>query len=218
MENYPSNSKVKVQTEGTQAKETAAPVKNIERIVTTEVTRRKKPLGRKFLETFGGGDAQGVGSYILQDVLLPAAKDMVADAVSQGIEKMLFGEARGGGGRPRAGIARKAANSTYTSYNKFAVNPAHRRDPREVSRRARASHDFDEIILDSRAEAQGVLDQMIMLLNDYDEVTVADLYEMVGTTGSFTDQKWGWTDLRGATVHRVRDGYLLDLPRTEEID
>lgn len=215
MEKYPSNSKNKVQTEGTEAK----PEKKVERVATGSVTRRKKPLGRRFSETFGGGDAQGVLAYIAQDVLLPAAKDMVADAVSQGIEKMLFGDARG---RSRTSTSRSSggSNSNYVSYNRYSVNPGHRREEprREMSRRAKATHDFDEIILDSRAEAQGVLDQLFTLVDDYDVATVADLYEMVGQTGSFTDEKWGWVDVRGASVTRVKGGYLLDLPRPEPID
>lgn len=224
MEKYPSNSHNKVQTEGTKTVkrvETTTevkPEKKIERVTTGTVIQRKKPLGKRFAETFGGGDAQGVASYILQDVLLPAAKDMVADAVSQGIEKMLFGEARGGG-RSRLNNTRKSA-STYTSYNKFAVNPGHRREvenPKPMSRRAKATHDFDEIILASRAEAQQVLEQMVTLVDEYEEATVADLYEMVGMTSDFTDNNWGWSSLRGSSVSRVRDGWLLDLPQPEVI-
>lgn len=222
MENYPSNSKTKVQTEGTtEAIEAKKPVKKIERVVTGEVTHRKKPLGKKFLEAFGGGDAQSVFAYIAQDVLLPAAKDMVADAVSQGIEKMLFGETRGAA-RPRVGAGRPAkGGSGYTSYNRYAVNPGHRREEpprREMSRRAKASHDFGEILIPSRAEAQSVLDQMYTLIDDYDVVTVADLYEMVGETGSFTDEKWGWFDIRGTTISRTNGGYSLNLAAPEIID
>lgn len=225
MENYPSNSRSKVQTEGTKTVkkvETTTevkPEKKIERVTTGAVIQRKKPLGKRFAETFGGGDAQGVASYILQDVLLPAAKDMVADAVSQGIEKMLFGDARGGG-RSRLNNTRTSATK-YTSYNKFAVNPGHRREvenPKPMSRRARATHDFDEIILASRAESQQVLEQMVTLVDEYDVATVADLYEMVGMTSSFTDNNWGWTSLRGSSVSRVRDGWLLDLPQPEVVE
>jgi len=44
-------------------------------------------------------------------------------------------------------------------------------------------------------------------------VTVADLYELTGIASSHTDNKWGWTELRGARAVRTRDGhFLLDLP------
>lgn len=217
MESYPSNSQKKIETKGDSETPGTKTEKKVERVVTGEVIRRKKPLGKRFGEVFGGGDAQSVASYVVADVLLPAAKDMIADAVSQGIEKMLFGEARGGG-RSRVNNQRKPASS-YTSYNKFSGgHPANSRDraePRSMSDRARSTHDFDEIILDSRAEAQGVLENMFSLIDDYDVATVADLYELVGTTGSFTDERWGWTDMRGCTVSRIKGGYLLDLTKPE---
>jgi hypothetical protein len=81
-----------------------------------------------------------------------------------------------------------------------------------MSRMARSRHDFDEIVLQSRTEAEEVIDRLFDLVSRYDTATVADLYELVGIQGSHTDHKWGWTDLRGADVSRTRDGYLLDLP------
>jgi uncharacterized protein YerC len=87
-----------------------------------------------------------------------------------------------------------------------------------MSRQARATHNFDEVILPTRREAEEVLDFLHDLLTRYETVSVSDLYELVGETGNFTDEKWGWTDLAGASVSRVRDGYLLNLPRPVPID
>lgn len=213
MENYPSNSQ-KAKSEGDSK---AVREKKIEQITVGTVTRRKRPLGKRFTETFGGGDAQGVMVYILQDVLMPAAKDMISDAVSQGVEKMLFGEARGPSRRPGS----NSRGGGYTSYNRYSVNPGHRREPeprREMSRGARASHNFDEIILDSRAEADEVLSNLFASVEEYGTATVSDLYSMVGQTGSFQDERWGWDDMRGSSIARVKGGYLLDLPKPIYID
>lgn len=78
-------------------------------------------------------------------------------------------------------------------------------------------HDFSDIILASRADAEEVLDRLRDLVSQYDVATVNDLYDLVGLTGEFTDDKWGWTDLRTASVRVVRGGYLLNLPRTQPI-
>jgi hypothetical protein len=72
--------------------------------------------------------------------------------------------------------------------------------------------------LATRVEAEEVIDRLFDVVSRYETATVADLYEMVGVTGNYTDDKWGWTDLRGASVQRVRNGYLLDLPRPEPLD
>lgn len=215
-DNYPSNSK-SVQPKPVAAKAEPKVEKKIEKITVNSVVRRKKPLGKRMGEMLGGGDAQSVGSYIVTDVLLPAAKDMVADAVSQGIEKMLFGESRGARARP-SGNRGTGGASSHVSYNRYAVNPGHRPEPRAMSPKAKANHDFDEIILSTRAEAEEVLDNLFTLVSDYDAATVSDLYGMVGQTGSYTDEKWGWSDLRGSSISRVKGGYLLDLPRPSFID
>lgn len=194
--------------------------KKVEKITQSEAVRRKKPLGKRFTQTFIGGDAKSVWAFVTLDVLLPAAKDMFADAVSQGVERMIFGEARSTSRR----TGRRPQDS-YISYNKYSpgggarrLGPPDERSRDVMSRRARATHDFDEIILATRVEADEVLDRLYDLVSKYESATVADLYDLVGISGSYTDDKYGWVDLRGAGVHRVRHGYLLDLPKPEPLD
>lgn len=187
--------------------------KNIAKVVTGPVVKQPKPLGRRFLDTFFGGDAQGVVAYVIKDVLVPAAKDMIADAVSTGIERLIFGEVRSSG--RRSGF-RSTSSGGYVSYNRFSSGTVGRdENPRDISRNARSSHNFDEIILASRAEAQEVISRLFDLVSQYEAATVSDLYELVGVSGNYTDEKWGWTDIRGAGVTRVRNGWLLDLPKPE---
>lgn len=195
--------------------------KNIEKIVAGVVVRRKKPLGKRFSEMFFGGDTQGVVNYILMDILLPAAKDTIADAVSQGIERMLFGDNRSPNRRP--GTSRRSRPDSYVSYNKYSSPtspPWHtpRDERRPLSRRARATHSFDEIILNSRIEAEEVLDKMFELISKYNSASVADLYELVGEESSHTDNQYGWEDMTGARVSRTRGGYLLELPKPEPLE
>lgn len=193
--------------------------KKIERVTNGEVVRRKKTLGKRFTETlFGGADAKSVFSYITLDVMVPAAKDTIADMTSLGMEKLLFGETRSSS-RRRGGYSGPNGRVNYNQISSNNRPPWDRKDPRrDVSRRGRASHDFDEIILETRGEAEEVIDRLFDLISRYEVASVADLYELTGITGNYTDNKWGWTDIRGAGVSRVRNGYLLDLPRPEPID
>jgi hypothetical protein len=208
VEELPGNSR--------KARETPQEDKKIEKVVTGEVSRRKKPLGKRFAETMFGTDGKGVVQYIVLDILIPATKDLIADVVTQGIERSLFGEARSSsrrtGSRPTSSIG-------HVNYSRYSASPlAGRRDePRELSRRARSTHEFDEITLATRTEAEEVLNRMDQLIEKYETVSVADLYELLGVTSSYTDEKWGWVDLRDASIRRVRDGYLLDLPKPESL-
>lgn len=74
-------------------------------------------------------------------------------------------------------------------------------------------YDYDDIILESRGEAEDVLERMDELIATYQLVSVADFYDLVGVSGNYTDNKYGWTDIRNASVIRVRDGYMIKLPK-----
>lgn len=55
------------------------------------------------------------------------------------------------------------------------------------------------------------------LMRKYETVSVADLYELLGLDFNYTDEKWGWVNLDDAGIRRVRNGYLLDLPKPESL-
>jgi hypothetical protein len=215
MDDYPSNSRFEKEVKVEEIKENP---KKVEKLVEGKVIRRKKPLGKKFAEVFIGGDSRSVGSYILYDILIPATKDTLADMMSQGVERMLFGEVRSTSRRP---YQRRNQNG-YVSYNQVSRRQPpweqQRHEPRVPSRKARATHDFDEIVLDSRTEAEEVIDRLFDLVSQYESATVKDFYELVGVPTNYTDDKWGWSDIRGAGVTRVRNGYLIDLPKPEPLD
>lgn len=219
--NYPPNSKIKKETVvETKKVETSEKPKLKPLFPDEQVIHRKKGLGKKIAETFTGDDAQSVGEYVLFDVIIPAAKTMISDAVGQGVERMLFGETR----RPRSSAG--AGRTNYTNYNRFSPSsgsPGRAFEPdgpagRGLSKRARTTHDFGEVILPDRGKAEVVLERMGDTLDMYGLVTVTDFYDLVQITASYTDDKWGWYDLRGARVIRERAGYLIDLPQPQPID
>lgn len=188
----------------------------VEKIISGEAVQRKKPLGRKIIENFTGEDAQSAGSYVVFDVLIPAMKNMISDAISQGVEHIFFGESRR--------RSSSSGNDRYTSYNRMHSSSSgsstsySRNGQREISKRARTVHDFREVVIESRGEADEVIDTLGEIIEQFGQATVTDLYDLVGITGSFADGKWGWTDLRAASIRHVREGYLLDLPKTIPLD
>lgn len=184
--------------------------KIVDKVITGKVIERKKPLGQKIKDTFIGENMHNVGRFVLFDVLVPAAKSMIVDAMSKGTERAFYGETRRNN--------TSGSRSNYTPYNQMSPTSRRPEQRRDISYRARATHDFNEIVLETRGEAEEVIDQLNNLLDDYQVVTVSELYDTVGITGDFTDDKWGWTDLRTAHITRVREGYLLNMPRTEPVN
>ena len=56
------------------------------------------------------------------------------------------------------------------------------------------------------------------LMHHYKVVSVADFYDLCGITGNYTDNKYGWEDIRSATISHTRDGYIIKLPRAVPLD
>lgn len=226
-ESFPSNSKSKKVERVTVGDVKQVQTKKVEKVVVGAVKQQKKGLGKKMAELLLEDDTKSVGSYIFHDVLIPAGKSMICDIVGWGgfAEMMLFGDRRGS---RNSNNIRRDGNRTIVNYGSYSNNSSIRqtprgdvRDPRQqrdLSRVSRSRHDFGEIVLETRGEAEDVLALLADLVVEYEIATVSDLYDAVGITPNFTDEKYGWVDLRGASVSRVRNGYLLNLPRPQPID
>ena len=187
------------------------PEKKVTQITKGVVKKQKKSLGKKFLETFLGDDIESVSAYLIHDVIVPAAKNMMSDTVSNGVEMLLFGQVRGS-------RTARSKNKSYVSYGNMYQDRPQAQSKKTQAPRNRARHNFDDIILEGRGEAEEVLSCLVDLCEDYGEATVADLYDLVGMTSNFTDNKYGWDNLSQATIQRVRDGYLIGLPKTIVLD
>jgi hypothetical protein len=184
------------------------PEKKIEKVIKGTAKTKKKTEISKFKDVFIAEDAKNVKSYIVMDVLIPAAKKAVSDIVTNGIDMILYGEARG--------KDRRRDSGSRVSYTKYYERDRDRDYDRRRERRS--VYDYDDIILDTRREAEDVLNRMDDLIDAYGMVSVADLYDLVGVTGNYTDNKYGWTNLRNAEVRRTRDGYLIKLPKALPFD
>lgn len=194
--------------------------KKIESVLTNMAAKKKKSLFKRFADVIIGGDSKSVVHYVMAEVVVPQLKDLLAEATSGGIEKMIYGDARRPG--PRYG-GRPAGPTNYTKYTFRGTNPigSATRDPRDRPPNPAAlprQFDYDEILLQTRVEAETVLERMYDLVQNYESASIHDLKTLVGWSPSYTDQKWGWMDLQGSLIRRVRDGYMLEFPRPVALD
>lgn len=204
MENYKPNSH-----KSKEEQQEALAERKVEKVIKGSAKTKKRSDVKKFADVFISEDAGNVKSYILMDVLIPAIKKAISDIVTNGIDMMLYGE---------AGRSKKKSPASKISYRSYYESDNDRR--RDYSSiRTRSTYEYDDIVLDNRGEAESVLSTMDELVETYGMVSVADLYELVGIQGSYTDNKYGWTkNIRNASVVRVRDGYLLKLPKALPFD
>ena len=175
--------------------------KKVKKVISGTAKSKKKNEIQKFADVFISEDVNNVKSYILLDVLIPAIKKAVSDIVTNGIDMLLYGESE---------KTKKNSTSSKISYRNYYENDQKRS---YNSSAVKSGYSYDNIILDNRGEAEEVLARMDELVAAYGIVSVADLYDLVGVTGRYTDNKYGWTDIRSATIVRTRDGYLIKLPK-----
>lgn len=186
-----------------QAKEAAEERKKIEKVVSGPVKSKKKSDIQKVADVFISEDVHNVKSYILLDVLVPAIKKAISDIVTNGIDMILYGGS--GGSKKNSSTASKVSYRNYYERGN---------DRRETTTRTRTGYSYDDIIIDSRGEAEEVLSRMDELVATYGVASVADFYDMVGVAGNYTDNKYGWTDIRSASVVRVLGGgYMIKFPK-----
>lgn len=202
---YPANSKKlrEVKNEEGPAKE------EVKKVITGNVVRRKRSLVSKIFGDVVAEDSGSVFEYLLTDVLIPAAKNLLYELVTEGAQRKLYGNSK-----PRSSGMKQG----YTSYASRFVQGRNTPEPQTMmSRQERASHNFNNVILANRGDAEDVLEALRELIDRYEVATVSDFYELVGITSDFTDNKYGWTDLRAAGVQLVRGGWTVNMPRTQAL-
>lgn len=203
------------QANSRKSKEASQKPKEIEKVITGEVVVHKKPLGRRLKETFLGGDAHSVARYILGDVLLPAFRNLLVDATTKGIERMVYGE-QSMPRRPQSYNPRITYNTPVR--RSYHDEPRYRPNlPDQPSYSRFSQHDVSELVLQTREEAELVMERLQDIIDSYDVASLSDLRQLVGQPTTHVDNKWGWVTLRGASIRHIREGFLLDLPPVEPI-
>ena len=183
----------------------------IKPVVSGNVKTRKKSLTSRISEVFVREDRVNVKDHLIFDVVIPAIKDTIVDLVTDGIHMIFYGETR----RKSGNVARTGSKISYSSYYKDNDD----RDRRRNSRPSRNEvTDMDDILFETRAEAQEVLNSLADIIDEYGSASIADFYDLCGVTEQYTDHKYGWTDVSKATIQSVRGGYfVVDLPRARQI-
>lgn len=196
MEDYKSNSDKSRQEQKTE--------KKVDAVISGGAKVRKKGEIQKFADVFIAEDAGNVKSYIMMEVIVPAVKKAISDIITTGIDMILYGE---------SGRSRKNKTVSSVSYRSYYDQGSERVRAGSMNSR-RNTPDYDDILFDTRGAAEAVLDAMNDIISQYGTVSVSDFYDLARVPNdNFTMNRYGWTNIGGATAMRVRDGYILKLPR-----
>lgn len=171
--------------------------------------RRKKSGGlKKVANILLAEDIEDAKARLISDVVIPAIRQAIHDIFDRGSDLMFFGQdSRNGKSR-----ASKVSYKDYYDSDKKQL---------ERYKTAPKTLEYNDMIFDSKSEAEEVLFRMDELIELYGSVSVADYYEFVGITGDYSANNYGWTDIRSAHIERVRDsgsyGYTIVFPRARPL-
>ena len=212
MENYTPNSHKYKAEQKEKEKATAEERKKVEKVTSGVVKVKKKSETRKFIDNLMGDQVQDIKSSIKNDYIIPAIRNTIWDVFTNTLDMILFGGSGGGRSRRRSTSNKISYNSLYDDRRSDSRRYDDRRE------RPRSGYDYDELVLETRGEAQAVLNAMDNIMDEYKIVSVADMYDLIGETCPYTAYKYGWTNIRNAEIVRVHDGYIIRMPKAMPID
>lgn len=183
--------------------------KEIKAVVNGKVTKKKKGIGSKIgAILFDGNNVGDVKEYIIFDVIVPAVKNAISNAINGGTDMLLFGERR-------SDSSRSSSSRGYTSYSSRSTS---RRDSSRQGYRRSSLFELDDILLPTKLDATSVIDNMFNILDEYGVVSVADYYALVGEPSNYQMNAWGWENLNNIYTQRTRSGeYKIILPKPVNI-
>lgn len=191
-----------------KAKEGASPEKKV--IAKAKV--QKKSAIKEALRTFFAQDLPEIAEHLVIDVAIPAAKNAITDMVTQGIQQLLYGEVD----------HRRRPSSGYTSYSSssrsdrsrgyYESRRTERREPRQPK-----PTNVEDLVFDTRGDAVDVIEFIADSIDQYGQVSVADLMSSVGIQPRYTDERWGWTTTDAFEIRQIREGWLVSADRPEPL-
>lgn len=191
-----------------KAKEGASPEKKV--IAKAKVQKRSSI--KEALRTFFVQDLPEIAEHLVVDVAIPAAKNAITDMVTQGIQQLLYGEVD----------PRRRSTSGYTSYSRSSRDYSGRayyesRRPERREPRQQKPTNVEDLVFDTRGDAVDVIEYIAETIEEYGQVSVADLMSSVGIQPRYTDERWGWTTTDAFELRQIREGWLVSADRPEPL-
>ncbi len=180
----------------------------------------QEPLGHRIVKALFENDLKTVATSVINEVMIPKAKDILADMFISGIQKAIYGD---------------EASSTY--YSGYSKGPGHKasydnyykdgyRAP--VVEEEKVKVRWDRIVFREREAGVELLSNLRNDIRRYGEgVSVADMYDYVTTIdeklgkqieSEFPDNNWGWTNLDHVQIERVAKGWWVKFPKPVRIN
>lgn len=170
----------------------------------SEVVKQKKSFSKRLADTFIQSTKEEVMDYLIQDVIIPGAKDALLDTMSM----IFFHDTNS-----RKRSYRRDGREDYTTH----YGKKHRSN-RDRRREEDDEPDYRDVVLTDREAAYEIVDQLHYRIKEMGCATIADLLDLVNLPTKPSDNDWGWEYKNDISVRRVSNGWLIDVPRARRVD
>lgn len=170
--------------------------------VTTGVAKvKKKSEFGKLVDLFISEDAPKIKSWIIHDVVMPGFKKALMGSID-----MLFNGGHGTGYSPDY----SSSSKPKIRYSQYANEPNYQKATGTIM--AKDTVEYPDIEYPSRGAAERVLCSMHEIYREFNNVSLAEVFELSKVDHPYTYVKYGWTSLNGVDIVRRGDGYFIKLP------
>lgn len=170
----------------------------------------QRPATRRFLDFIFAESPKALAAKIGRDVVVPRLKESFEAAANSFLSGILWGDSAN---RPITGLLKgNTMRGSGVNYNAISSSQPGLLQARQANM-SRSLGSYQDLALPSQEAAEFLLASMYDLLNQYRVVAVGDFYELAEITPPPSANAYGWTSLDGARISKVREGYLLELPR-----
>jgi hypothetical protein len=208
-EDFPSNSRYSsIRTPGRVRKVNSSGVADDpapEKVLDGDIKPEKKSLMKRIADAFIAVDAKDIRNYLIFDVLIPGLKRGAEDI----LHMALYND------KKSDRVTRSRGTSSIRRLEYSSIRPA--RDDDEVMLNRKTLAGSTDLVYPTRQKAEEALDMVDERIKACGFATLKYYYTITRQPTEWTQEKWCWRSMDGATIVQCRGGYMLKMPRLEEV-
>ncbi len=182
--------------------------------VTKNVVVKKESELKKFTKQFISEDSKLVKGHVLTNVIIPGIQHLLSDVIKNTVDGLIYGT-KNVRTDQRGGIS----NVLYSSYyNRASGSTGYPVIPKQTANSRSSVYSVNDVTFANRGEAEEVLYRLREAIERYGMASVSDFYDLISQSHAFTDSRYGWRDLKEASIDRVRDGYSISFPKIAPLE
>ena len=163
----------------------------------------KETVGDKFKKAFIQEDIQTAAKSVFFEMIIPKVKNLISDMIIGTIEHIFYGGT--------SSVTNKTNNLKYNNIS-YQQNK-----PTVITYASSRIDDITSLLDDklyyrTKEDAENVINEMRLCLEQGQNVTVAQVLDSIGIVPEYTYNYYGWTNLKDARTVYSRGGWKVILP------